>query len=419
MGTSLDRPGIGIVTALPVECFAVQTIMDDLEEAPGSDDRFMYYLGTVPSRAPGVPHKIVLCLLSQDGGIAAAHGCANLAVTWPVQHIIMSGIACGVPNLDDPERHVRLGDILVAEDVIPYDHLRVEPDAQRVRRPAARPSVVLRTAARRLRVEEEAGSRPWERWLDVRRRPDLGEYARPDASTDVLFDDATGQRIRHPPPSRSKHVPGKPKVHYGPIGSGGRLIRSSAERDRLVREHGLIGLDMEGDGIADAAYLQGLDWFMVRGVSDYGSQKRDTWQRNAALAAAAYTRVLLERLNPSPTRRLPPTERPDASGAQHRDATGVEHPDAPGVDRARLAAALLETHAMRDQAGRDRILSMLPPSYADRISRARDAHHDSLGFVNALAEVRGGLGLLLELLRAVEGGDSLPVRRFARLLMED
>jgi nucleoside phosphorylase len=304
----MSKRDLGIITALPVECFAVLTTMDDLEEArgPGSGDRSTYYLGTMPSRVPGRPHRVVLCLLTEDGGVAAAHACADLARSWGVRQIVMCGIACGVPNPADPQRHVRLGDILVAADgVVPYGHVRVDDDGERLRRPASRPSVELCNAARQLRVGEEAGQRPWDRWLEVGNRPNLAPYARPPASADVLFDDETRQPVPHPPPGDSGHLPGRPKVHYGLIGSGGRLIRTSAERNRLARTHRLIGLDMEGDGVSDAAHLQGVDWFMVRGVSDYGSRKNDLWHRYAALAAAAYTRSLLGRLNP-PALRLGP-----------------------------------------------------------------------------------------------------------------
>jgi nucleoside phosphorylase len=408
MSSPNHAPDIGIVTALPVECYGVQTIMDDLEEVPDEigGDWATYYVGSVPSRTPGRPHRVVLCLLPEDGGVAAAHGCANLARTWAVRHILMCGIACGVPNPMDPERHVRLGDILVAEDgVVPYGHVRVDGDGEQLRRPAARPSVVLRNAARRLRIAEEAGQRPWERWLDVNRRPNLEAYARPPASTDILFDDETGKRIRHPPLSQSKHLPGRPRVHYGLLGSGGKLIRTSIERDRLVRKHRLIGFDMEGDGVADATYLTGIDWFMVRGVSDYGSRKNDTWHRYASLAAAAYTRSLLEQLKPVKPAPTPPPQRSEP----------VKRPDAPTSDREEIVAILLKIRTMRGRAGRDRIIEALPDAFRHRIPRGNDTYHDVCGFVAVLSESAEGLGLLLAALRAVEG-DSRPVQRFAELL---
>ncbi|HZM83444.1 MAG TPA: hypothetical protein VFC19_47625 [Candidatus Limnocylindrales bacterium] len=213
MSTRHAGPDIGIVTALPIECFSLLAIINDLHVAPdpGGGDWYTYYLGTVPSRDADRPHQVVLCLLIDDGGPAAAHACANLVRTWGVRHIIMTGVACGVPNPTTPERHVRLGDILVADEgVIPYGHVRVELDCdqlrEELRRPASRPSVVMRNAARRLRLAEEAGHRPWDRWLSISHRPRLSHYARPPASTDILFDDLKRQEVPHPPPRRSRQT---------------------------------------------------------------------------------------------------------------------------------------------------------------------------------------------------------------------
>jgi len=410
MSTRQVSPDIGIITALPVECFAVLAVLNDLEESPdpGNDNGSTYYLGTVPSRDADRPHRIVLCLLTEDGGVAAAHGCANLVRTWGVRQIVMCGIACGVPNPAEPERHVRLGDVLVAEDgVVPYNHVRVERDGEQLRRPASRPSVELRNAARRLRLGEEAGERPWDRWLDVSHRPGLGHYARPPASTDVLFDDETHEWVPHPPLSQSRHLPGRPKVHYGLIGSGGKLIRTSVERNRLARKYRLIGFDMEGDGVSDAAYLQGVDWFMVRGVSDYGSRKDDAWHRYAALAAAAYTRTLLGQLNPLRAQAL----------AEQADPIRQIGPSRSAPSRDALVAALLEIRTIRERAGRDRIVATLPDFLRHQIPRGASAYQDVCGVVDALARHAGGLDLLLDALRVVEG-DSLPVRRVAHMLID-
>ena len=412
MSTRHAGPDIGIVTALPIECFSLLAIINDLHVAPdpGGGDWYTYYLGTVPSRDADRPHRVVLCLLIDDGGPAAAHACANLVRTWGVRHIIMTGIACGVPNPTTPERHVRLGDILVADEgVIPYGHVRVELDGdqlrEELRRPASRPSVVIRNAARMLRLAEEAGHRPWDRWLDISHRPRLSHYARPPASTDILFDDLKRQEVPHPPLSQSGHLPSRPKVHYGLIGSGGKLIRTSVERDRLARKHRLIGFDMEGDGVSDAAYLQGADWFMVRGVSDYGSGKNDVWHRYAALAAAAYTRSLLEQLNPFGRASVLA-----AQPVRQIGSTAV-------IDRDALVSALLTIRTMKERAGRDRIVAKLPESIRYRIPRAPSAYRDVSGLVDFLIRNDGGLELLLAVLQTIEG-DSLPVQGVARMLID-
>jgi hypothetical protein len=217
----------------------------------------------------------------------------------------------------------------------------------------------------------------------------------------VLLDDA-GTIVRHPRLDESGHVSGRPKVHYGRIGSGGKLINSAAERTRLARQYRLIGFDMEGDGIADTAYLQGVDWFMVRGVSDYGSGKNDQWHRYASLVAAAFVHALLGQVAPldPPARRLrggdPPIE------AQHRE---------------KIVDTLLAVRTMSDTYGRERVIRALVARYGIRIPRARDAYHDVDALVQSLGQIPDGLGALYRALHGIEG-DSRPLRQLGALLEE-
>jgi nucleoside phosphorylase len=250
----------------------------------------------------------------------------------------MSGIACGVPTPDDPGRHVRLGDVLVADEgVIPYGHVRALPTGEEIRRHASKPSMILKLAARRLQLEEEAGRRPWEPLLDVRGRPGLQAYRRPVEPPHVFLDDDSDIPVPHPPSAQSGHLRGRPKVHYGRLGSGGKLIRTSTELNRLAERYRLLGFDMEGDGVSDGAYLQGAEWFMVRGVSDYGVRKNDQWHRYASLAAAAYVHALLGQTAPL-----------DESADRPVTGGGISIPD--DDTSAEIVAALLEVRTMSDRA---------------------------------------------------------------------
>ena len=54
---------------------------------------------------------------------------------------------------------------------------------------------------------------------------------------------------------------------------------------------------MEGSGVADATWEAEIGYYVVRGISDYcDGHKNDIWHNYAALAAAAYTRALIEKL---------------------------------------------------------------------------------------------------------------------------
>jgi hypothetical protein len=158
---------------------------------------------------------------------------------------------------------------------------------------------------------------------------------------------------------------------------------------------------MEGDGVADAAYLQRVDWFMVRGVSDYGGGTDDGWHRYASLAAASYVRALLGRLDPAAvTAKRPEVVAVEAGGDR---------------DHRALVDAAWEVRTMRTPGGRDRVVSELAETYGLRVTRVRDAYLDVDGIVRAAEQIRGGLHSLVKLLQSIEY-DSVPLQRLARLV---
>jgi hypothetical protein len=65
-------------------------------------------------------------------------------------------------------------------------------------------------------------------------------------------------------------------------------------RDALRDKWRIKAIEMEGAGVADAAWTLERDYFIVRGISDYAdSNKNDLWQPYAQIVAAAYVRALL------------------------------------------------------------------------------------------------------------------------------
>jgi nucleoside phosphorylase len=310
------QPSVGIITALPEEYRAVQAMLDDVRPCPRLGDPATYDLATLSSALAGRPHHLVLTLLTQTGNVAAAQACDALIRSFPtVDLLIMVGIACGVPRPDEPARHVRLGDIVIATEVVEFDHVRDTVHGVALRRRHAPPAAHLAAPDRRLAAMAQADQRPWESYLDTIAAM-LAGYQRPDPDTDRLYaNDFSQQPVEHPNPAASGHRPGRPKVHHGALGSSNTSFRNAAHRDQAAAAYGLIAIEMEAAGVVAAAWATGRHCFAIRGISDYGDHHTlPGWRNYAALTAAAYTKALLTHCAPPLPRPGPDNTAPGGSG---------------------------------------------------------------------------------------------------------
>lgn len=304
MSESPSAPSFAIVTALPEEFSAVLTVLDSPQDLPPvGEDGIQYVVGTLPSATAGQPHVIVLVQILDPGNATAAAAVTNLVRSFPtVSYVVMVGIAAGVPNLSEPSKHVRLGDIVVARcGVVDYDHVDQTTDGVRLRSGVGRPSPFLAAAADRLRAGELRGQRPWEQWLGTDAdRPDRAAYHRPADDTDILYaTDGSDTRLAHADGAETGHRPAHPKVHLGLIGSANRSLSNASVRDTLAAQYDLRAFEMEASGVGTSSFINGREWFVVRGISDYADERRDgLWRNYAALAAAAYVRALLAECRP-------------------------------------------------------------------------------------------------------------------------
>ena len=280
----------------------MRMLLDEPTPMRTMGDRADYLVGTLPSLDARLDHTVVLTLTADTGTHATADSCKSLITSFPsVNVVIMVGIAAGVPAPTCPDRHVRLGDIVVATlGIVDYRHVVHRADGDELRQPFPRPSALLNRVDRMLQAGEYAQQRPWEAWLEPSHKVELHDFRRPPDDSDVLHDTVDPTRvISHPARRLSGHRAGWPKVHRGRIGSADVSMRSSRERDELAFRYKLLAFEMEGAGIGSSGFLNGLEWFMVRGISDYGDEHISTrWRRYASLAAAAYIRSLLGATSP-------------------------------------------------------------------------------------------------------------------------
>ncbi|KAM0432699.1 hypothetical protein ACHAQK_009551 [Fusarium lateritium] len=303
-----DDYTIGWISALPIEMMAAEVMLDRVHDGPPQrdGDSNCYIFGSIKS------HNIVMaCLPSGHYGTNnAATVASHMSQSFPnIQHRLMVGIGGGAPGLAD----VRLGDIVVSNDVVQYDLVKALPDNkfERTAYPV-RPPQPLLTAVSRLRAGHGGGSTQISDILQqsVLRLP---LFARPKLQ-DLLFhkgydhpsfakiceDCDQQQLVPRDPPQTSD-----PKIHYGRIASGNQVIKDGFIRDRLSQELGSICFEMEAAGL-----IHSFPCLVVRGICDYSdSHKNKDWQEYAALVAAAYAKDLILTL-PSQTIRRRKKGRP-------------------------------------------------------------------------------------------------------------
>ena len=285
------RAAIGVLTALPKEFAAMKLMLhqpvDWRGSGVGAGRRFL--LGEVASEHGG-EHAVVLGLLPDMGNNSAALAATRLLEHFSsVRHVIMCGIAGGVPRPEEAENDLRLGDVVVSNrnGVVQYDLVKEHPDgALEHRHPPRPPGAELLEAVRHLQAGEELFERPWEAHLAAGAKLKNGH--RPPDGTN-----AKGEEAEHPnDPARTD---GMPRVFHASIAAANRLLKNAEHRDYLAKRFGVKAVEMEGSGIADAAWFSDrAGYLVVRGICDYcDKEKGDAWQGAAAIAAAAYTRVLI------------------------------------------------------------------------------------------------------------------------------
>jgi len=280
-----------LVTALAKEAAAVKATFDSRELVSVSGDSNIYEIGVFESNNS---RRLVLSATCGMGTLNASSLAANALRSFPqLQHIIMVGIAGGCPNHDKSDEHVRLGDVVLSgpDGIIEHDFVKETLEGRKIRSSPQRPSAALLNVATHLQAEELLGNRPWESIAALSLELLGDDYKRPPTSADVLYKE--DQIVPHPKDPQRRD--GAPRIFSGVIAAADTLLKNAASRDSLRDRFGVRAVEMEASGVQNAAWHQGKDVFVVRGICDYcDAAKNDDWQKYAALIAAAYVRVIVQ-----------------------------------------------------------------------------------------------------------------------------
>jgi nucleoside phosphorylase len=220
---------------------------------PTEDDIRTYYSAALPVDCPGgqgFQYSVIVIPLANMGHVEAANATADAIRQWRPRFVLLVGIAGG-----SSAAGVRLGDILVADQVANYELQKIRDGKSSIR------WQVHRVDQRLLIAAQNFETRSW---------ASCGASQRP--------------------------VPGEPQVHFGPICTGDKVIAdeglASTFRDVWAR---LIGFEMEAGGVASASFQAASipGFLMIRGVSDLADAHKDSpeveeWRPYACAISAAY-----------------------------------------------------------------------------------------------------------------------------------
>lgn len=303
---------VGIICPLAKELKAVWALFDNRHHSlsPRSEDGYPYILGDMAG------HWVVAACLPECGTNSAATVASNMKFNFSsIRFCFLVGIAGGVPS---KEKDIRLGDVVVSyptgtsPGVVQYD-LGKEEDSNHFRRTGSlqRPPLILMAAINTLQSDPTPPDSHLDEILGLITYR-LPEYKHPGESLDILYEAASESCASHDTCFEScshirQRVPRTtttPKIHYGLIASGNRVIKNRIVRNQVAQEHGILCFEMEAAGVMNT-----VDCLVIRGISDYcDAQKNDTWQEYAAATAAAYAKLLLE--------FVPKTKRPGAGSTE-------------------------------------------------------------------------------------------------------
>lgn len=271
-------------------------IHDDSTFLQPPDDPNTYTLGSIGK------HNVVICCLPKGkiGNNSAAVSATQMARTFPSIKIgLMVGIGGGVPP------KVRLGDVVISapvdqyQGVVQWDFGKAEQGGK-FRRTGGLNNAPNSLLTALTKMETNAAMRgskilQYLEEMEVKWPKLVPEYTRSASLEDPLS--ATGDSAAANTAVDTYGNSTEPRIHYGLIASGNRVIKDEKFRDALNESLGgnLLCVEMEAAGLMD-----NFPCIVIRGICDYAdSQKDKCWQEYAATVAAACAKELLECVRPS------------------------------------------------------------------------------------------------------------------------
>ncbi|KAL5332301.1 nucleoside phosphorylase domain-containing protein [Aspergillus crustosus] len=283
--TDCDDFSTAIVCALPLEVDAVLASFDEYYDEHSEKftkkqgDLNVYYTGRIGA------HNVVLCCLPAMGKVGAASVVSSLRISFTQINLVLVVGICGGSPSPEKKDEIYLGDVVIANELMEYDYGRQYPDGfQEKKTPLQlnRETQNILTSFDVKQTRNQLEKKLCEYLQKVQKTSSAAQH--PTGRHDIVYRGTEIIRMR-------KQVK-SPKVHIGPIASADTVMKSREHRDKVAREHGVIGFEMEGAGAWDGMGTYGC--LIIKGVCDYADHHKDKlWQDYAAATGAAAAKAFL------------------------------------------------------------------------------------------------------------------------------
>lgn len=268
-----------LLTALPVE---LEALLKALGAAPASFQKHSsgtnYWLSEIVSRRYGRPLKVAIGCIGTAGNVDAAAMTAELISFFHPALVIMIGIAAGIRG------KCRLGEVILSDRVVAYE-MAAEVVEQGQSRQQARPEMF--------------------RLAHTLHQDALAYLCSPEEIARRLSAALRSLGLEFPPGELGEAAQ-RLAVRLATVASGEKLLRNPEKLAGLRGSlHGKIEVgEMEAAGVATACFRTNTHFLVIRGISDFGDEKKDDRFHIVASAGAVLVAIdfVREALSPGPER---------------------------------------------------------------------------------------------------------------------
>ncbi|OJJ67288.1 hypothetical protein ASPBRDRAFT_135777, partial [Aspergillus brasiliensis CBS 101740] len=285
---------IGWICIHPSEYYEAVKMFDEIHDSThlvrGRDDKNSYDIGRIGN------HLVVMnCPASNINGQPHAGSIASdMRSTFPgIRFMLLVGTGGGAPS---HKQDVRLGDVVLGAQVIPYQKREMTIDGHEIISRIATPPAILHSAMTRLESKLRQGLSLHEKIQEI------GTPPLPRPAKDRLYSthythcashcDCLSAKVRALSSiclRSSRDGRDLVKVHQGAIGSASAAMKDVSSRDEYAESLGILCYEMEA-----ITMMETISCLTVCGISDYcDGHDYDGWHAYASLSAAVCTKELL------------------------------------------------------------------------------------------------------------------------------